>query len=302
MVGRRENLPRRETEPPQFDLSDIQGNVLRGYTMPAAAYVFLRVLDPAKACRLLQRTLSMVMTAEAWDTPPQRALNVALSYPCLQKLQLDPSILASFPEVFREGMAARAERLGDVGPSAPEHWDFGDFDVLVTVYAADSDALLAALAETLATDTEGGVDPFYIQLAQDRPTGQDHFGFFDGVSQPALTGSGVKGRPGDGQPDGGGGWRDVAVGEVLHGYPDEDGTLPAAPAEPFDANGTFVVVRKLQTDVAAFRRFLLESDYPGGPDLLAAKLLGRWPDGTPLELSPDRPDPAISGDPAMINN
>ena len=32
-------------------------------------------------------------------------------------------------------------------------------------------------------------------------------------------------------------------------------------------------------------------DYPGGPELLAAKIVGRWPDGTPLALSPDGPDP-----------
>ncbi|MGC3994192.1 MAG: Dyp-type peroxidase [Propionicimonas sp.] len=302
MLGRPENLPRRRTEPPRFDLSDIQGNVLRGYTLPACAYVFVRILDIGKACRLLERTLSMVMTAEPWDAPPDRALNVAVGYSALVKLGLDPTVLASFPEVFRDGMASRAERLGDLGPSAPEGWEIPDFDFMVTVYAKDLETLKGALDEVIATDVEGGVDPVYIQLAQDRPTGQDHFGNFDGVSQPALAGSGVLGRPGDGQPDGAGGWRDVAVGEVLLGYEDEDGTLPAAPAEPFDRNGTFVVVRKLRMDVAAYRRFLEDAHFPGGPDLLAAKLLGRWPDGTPLASSASRPDPALVADPARINN
>ncbi|MDQ7993309.1 MAG: Dyp-type peroxidase [Propionicimonas sp.] len=302
MLGRPENLPHRATEPPRFDLSDIQGNVLRGYTLPACAYVFVRILDIAKACRLLERTLPMVMTAEPWTTPPLRAMNVAVSYSALQKLGLDPTVLASFPDVFREGMRARAQRLGDRGPSAPENWEIPDFDFMVTVYAQDLANLQVALDEVIATDVEAGVDPVFIQLALDRPTAQDHFGNFDGVSQPALTGSGVIGRPGDGQPDGDGGWRDVAVGEVLLGYEDEDGTLPAAPAEPFDRNGTFVVVRKLATDVAAYRRFLASTNYPGGPDLLAAKLLGRWPDGTPLALSPERPDPATVADPGQVNN
>lgn len=302
MLGRPENLPRRRTEPPEFDLSDIQGNVLRGYTLPACAYLFVRILDVPKACRLLERTLSMVVTAEPWVTPPKRAMNVAVGYSALQKLGLDPTILASFPEVFRQGMRARAERLGDRGPSAPENWDIPDFDFMVTVYAQDLENLQIAVSEVIATDVEGGVDPVYIQLAQDRPTGQDQFGFFDGVSQPALLGAGVVGRPGDGQPDGNGGWRDLAVGEVLLGYEDEDGTLPAAPADPFDRNGTFVVVRKLQTHVAAFRQFLASANYPGGPDALAAKLLGRWPDGTPLALSPDHPDPSLVSDPSRINN
>ncbi len=302
MLGRAENLPHRATEPPQFDLSDIQGNVLRGYTLPACAYVFVRILDIAKACRLLERTLPMVMTAETWDSPPERAMNVAVGYSALVKLGLDPEILASFPPVFREGMKARAEHLGDRGPSAPEHWDIPDFDFMVTVYARDLSVLETALAEVIATDVEGGVDPVYIQLALDRPTAEDHFGNFDGVSQPALGGSGVVGRPGDGQPDGNGGWRDVAVGEVLLGYHDEDGDLPAAPAQPFDRNGTFVVVRKLHTHVAAYREFLASANYPGGPEQLAAKILGRWPDGTPLALSPDHPDPSLVRDPAKVNN
>ena len=61
-----------------------------------------------------------------------------------------------------------------------------------------------------------------------------------------------------------------------------------------------MVYRKLQMDVAAFRRFVAEQGerYPGGPELLAAKIVGRWPDGTPLERSPDRPDPALAADPA----
>ena len=70
----------------------------------------------------------------------------------------------------------------------------------------------------------------------------------------------------------------------------------AAPAAPFDRNGTFVVYRKLAMDVAAFRRFVAGAGYPGGPDLLAAKLVGRWPDGTPLVRSPERPDPALAAE------
>ena len=55
------------------------------------------------------------------------------------------TMLASFPDEFREGMAARAERLGDRGPSAPEHWEpglgTGEAHVLVTVYAVDDERL-----------------------------------------------------------------------------------------------------------------------------------------------------------------
>jgi Dyp-type peroxidase family len=41
--------------------------------------------------------------------------------------------------------------------------------------------------------------------------------------------------------------------------------------------------------------------YPGGEELLAAKIVGRWRDGTPLASSPDRPDPALAADPVRNN-
>ena len=60
----------------------------------------------------------------------------------------------------------------------------------------------------------------------------------------------------------------------------------------------------MHMDVALFRRFMEEAgaNYPGGPGLLAAKIVGRWPDGTPLSLSPDRPDPAVAGNPERVND
>ncbi len=177
-------------------------------------------------------------------------------------------------------MAARAEQLGDRGPSAPEHWEAGlgtgDAHVLVTVYAVDVDHLRAALAEILGADSEHAVELVHLQRAESLAGGRDHFGFFDGIAQPALIGSGVTPRPGDGQPDGKGGWRGLATGEVLLGYRDEDGTLPVAPVAPFERNGTFVVYRKLAMHVGAFRSYIAAEGerYPGGPRELAAKIVG----------------------------
>jgi Dyp-type peroxidase family len=308
-LGRRANLPRRRLENAEFDLSDIQGNVLRGYTYPCAAYLFLRIDDPQKARALMAWMLLQISTAEPWqDGPPATALHVALTYSGLQAVGVAQEILDSFPEEFRDGMAARAERLGDRGPSAPEHWEpglgKGEAHVLVTVYAVDDERLETARMALKTVGAEGAVTVIHEQRAAALEGGKDHFGFFDGIAQPALEGSGVVSRPGDGQPDGGGKWRDVAVGEFLLGHVDEDGTMPAAPAEPFDRNGTFMVYRKLSMDVAAFRRFLEAegAKYPGGPEMLGAKIVGRWQDGTPLELSLDAPDPEIAADPSRIND
>jgi Dyp-type peroxidase family len=283
--------------------------VLRGYTYPTAAYLFLRIDDVEQARALMTRMLPQVATAEPWagDGPPT-ALHVAFTYAGLAALGLPAELLDSFPDEFRAGMAARAARLGDRGPSAPSNWEpglgTGEAHVLVTVYAVGNEQLDAARAALKRVGAEGAVTVIHEQRAEILEGGRDHFGFFDGIAQPAIEGSGVTARPGDGRPAGGGRWRTVATGEFLHGYEDEDAGLPDAPAPPLHRNGTFMVYRKLHMHVAAFRRFVSETGrrYPGGPEMLAAKIVGRWPDGTPVAVSPDRPDPAVAADPARIND
>jgi Dyp-type peroxidase family len=100
------------------------------------------------------------------------------------------------------------------------------------------------------------------------------------------------------------GWRDLAVGEFVLGHPDSEGVVPTVPALGWARNGSFVVIRKLHQDVAAFRR-LVDGAGPhvaGGAERLAAQIVGRWPDGTPLARSPGCPDPSIANDPGQVND
>jgi Dyp-type peroxidase family len=63
-------------------------------------------------------------------------------------------------------------------------------------------------------------------------------------------------------------------------------------------NGSFVALRKLHERVAAFRQFLAANAASAADaELLAAKLVGRWPSGAPLALAPERDDPALAADP-----
>ena len=100
-------------------------------------------------------------------------------------------------------------------------------------------------------------------------------------------------------------WAPLATGELLLGYADEAGELPVAPVPHLlAANGTFMVYRKLHQNLATFRDYLDKQAalLRGGKEKLAAKFIGRWRDGTPLELSPDTPDPAIAQDPNRSTN
>jgi Dyp-type peroxidase family len=109
---------------------------------------------------------------------------------------------------------------------------------------------------------------------------------------------------------------------VLLGYPNGYGFLPVSPVIPesddpaavlppfpgnelpglkdFGHNGSFLVYRKLAQDVAGFWSYILEQsrNADGIPDpevmkLIASKMVGRWPSGAPLTLTPERDDPAM---------
>ncbi len=134
---------------------------------------------------------------------------------------------------------------------------------------------------------------------------KEHFGYSDGFGNPDFIGVERKSQPGQGKLTKDGKWAPLATGELLLGYADEAGELPVAPIPHLVGNnGSFLVYRKLHQNVASFRRYLEEHGrrYAGGKEKLAAKFVGRWRDGTPVELSPEKPDPSLVNDPAQSTN
>jgi Dyp-type peroxidase family len=284
-----------------LDLPRIQGFVVRGYKLPFARYLFLSIGDADRAAAWIAEISEDVLTAAPWDDKPASGVNVAFSYAGLRALALPDASLAGFPEEFRQGMAARASLLGDYGDSAPTNWEGGfgtpDVQVLVMISAIHDEALQAHDARLRASiERSGGLRIVYEDVGAALPGGVEHFGYSDGFAQPSIEGSGVAPAPGQGAPSGDGEWRPIRAGEFILGYPDEEGALPVAPVPvELSINGSFLVYRKLYQDVVSFRRRLAESAalYPGGEEQLAAKIVGRWRDGTPVALSPTAPDSAL---------
>jgi Dyp-type peroxidase family len=289
------------------ELDDLQGNILRAYRFPMARHLFVRIGDPAAGRAWLGGQAARVTAAVPWTgRGPGTTTNLAFTYAGLAALGVAPGVLASFPAVFREGMAARAGILGDAGPSAPDHWHpglgRGQAHVLVSVYAQDDAVLARAIADVHAgVESTEGASVVHERETRELAGSREHFGFDDGFGQPAVTS--VADPTARGVRDLFG-WRSLPVGEFVLGYRDDEGGLPAAPTGGLGRNATYLVYREYVQDVVGFRRFLASAAAAVGEDeeWVGAHIIGRWRDGTPLALSPDGPDPRISGDRVRIND
>jgi Dyp-type peroxidase family len=301
----------------KLNATDIQGFVLRGYNLPVARYLFLRLEGAERGRALVSRLLSQITTGQRWDGgKPQSTLNIGFTFGGLQQLELPLATLITFPVEFQQGMRHRAELLGDTGVNSPSHWDLvwreDHVHVWLGINGQSVEALDACQAAVLATlhETSGatvvGVQDAAAEVVDGKPTTSEHFGFTDGFGNPDYLGVERGSQPGQGKLlDDGKTWAPLATGELLLGYADEAGELPVAPVPHLlAANGTFMVYRKLHQNLATFRTWLDRQSalYGGGKEKLAAKLIGRWRDGTPIELSPDRPDPSIAQDPNRSTN
>ena len=303
------------------NLHDIQDNVVAPILMRYGRHIFVKFNDGAKG-RAWLRILLKRVNARQQEHGTRFTVNIGFTHEGLKALGLSQPSLDSFPEAFRVGMRGRAPFVGDVGPHAPEHWEGGLGGPNIHAMGwirTDSDegreeATGIILAEMEAT---GGVEVRFVQdtmaLAHENGIGSEgqHFGYADPISQPPIEGAAVPSYPGDGVLEPDGTWRPVKPGEFLLGYEDEVGPDGAQTPDPFELrrNGTYLVFRKLYQDVAAFRRYLATaakglygSDDHHHQELVAAKIMGRWRSGCPLDLSPEEDDPVIAADPQRRNN
>jgi Dyp-type peroxidase family len=286
-----------------LELDDIQSPVLRNRPLPYfGAFLLLRIDDPTQGRELLRRLAPEVVSAANWQKPADKVgISVALTFQGLKALGVPQASLESFSPEFKEGMAARAEAIGDLGESAPSNWEkplgTQDVHVVLAVVSGEETALehRLDLARTRQHDLPGVSIIHRLDTAM-LPGVRTHFGYRDGVSNPLIEGSGSLGLPGQGPA--------IKAGEFILGYRDELGHLPPMPQpEVLGRNGTYVAFRKVHTHVAEFRKYLhANAKSPEEEELLQAKFLGRWPSGAPLVLAPERDDPELAADPHRNND
>ncbi len=285
------------------DEATVQGNILTGYgQMVHGRLLFLQFVDPANGAEFLESFSPTTQNVQNART----AENIGLTFAGLETLGL-ASLLEEFPKEFRDGMDSRAPMLGDVGPNHPTSWlppiaDGWTPDASassppprVLLSTIDAVVMLQATAEGAVWSDERVAefrgDPrvrlLAVQRLKRRPpvdgVFREPFGFRDGLSQPVPRASGFSGLRRD----------EVALGELLLGYPNEDDETQTYSHRRVFKNASFMAMRKFEQKVDAFDAFVEQSVKPyaghlagaigeSPADILKGKIMGRLPDGTSL--------------------
>ncbi|MGY0196785.1 hypothetical protein ACWA7J_17090 [Leptothrix sp. BB-4] len=278
----------------------------RGYAkVRAARHLVLRVRDPGttdgpkvlRAIRnLTDRQGPLCEPADALDPPVSLtnrdgAIDLGFTLDGLRRLGVRAEWLeraAGRSEAFRQGAAARAARVGDIGASAPERWEAWatsrQADLVISLHGRDAGRLDALLTRIRALP---GFNAAFVELAcltanslrlkgardDDDTPGPEHFGFLDGISRPMFFAR-PHGEAGLGHHP-----HRVALGELLLGHVNDFGANPwdfrdlrlqgpeippdapdpnqepnrsLAEASDFFRGGSFCALRKMRQDVAVF--------------------------------------------------
>jgi Dyp-type peroxidase family len=300
--------------PINVPLNEVQGIILRGYEpLESARFLLLEVRDAALARGWLGVLSGEVTSAQV--RPTDEAVNIAFTWEGLQVLGLPESAGTGFSRELQEGMDTdhRQRVLGDTGRDrSPDQWQWGNrndkrLHVLLLLYARDETRLAELSTAHVARLEAAGLGVRY-RFDTIRLKGRkEHFGFRDGIAQPAIEG--VNKSPPAGEPPSPN--NTIRTGEMLLGYPDGYDKLPISPGVPapdgkalldFGANGSYLVFRQLKQDVQNFWGFVDQAtrqpnqgpgEHEAARALLAAKMVGRWPGGAPLAVNPKTDDPKL---------
>jgi len=302
------------------ELNDVQGIIIKGYDkLKAATFLLLEIHDSTLTKKWIAEQLPDITKASTSTKTFDTAIHIAFTYSGVAALEVAPEALKTFPPEFIEGMVTehRSRMLGDQDDSAPDKWNWGgtekDFysiHVLLMLYAVDKTSLQTLYVEQKAKLDTAGLKLLYQLDTNKLPNEKEHFGFRDGIAQPVIGGTNQTSNSDANM---------INPGEFLFGYQNEyekymfsptvspehdpSNMLPAdknnAALKDLGRNGSMLVFRQLEQNVKAFWNMVdhaakekTEQNDPTTPEYLASKMLGRWPDGSPLTKCPVQPDPA----------
>jgi Dyp-type peroxidase family len=276
-------------------------------------------------------------------------VNIAFSFDGL-KILAGPYEANKFRDrSFKTGLVGRSVKLGDPRDvddleGSPKNWVVGgpnnpSIHVMLIIASDEREDMLAeverieeslyAFRECTGDHHSSCAHVIFKEEGANLPppfSGHEHFGFLDGVSQPAIRGRisrdphdvfTLRQNPKD-RDQGKPGQDLLWPGEFVFGYPGQDAHKPVsqpgvvADTGPIWArNGSFLVFRRLRQDVFALHKFMKSvSDHfnvpnpqvSSGARMIGSSLVGRWPSGAPVERVPDDDDFKLSNDDCANNH
>ncbi|KAG9102514.1 hypothetical protein FRC07_010218 [Ceratobasidium sp. 392] len=297
-----------------IDVENVQGDVILGFPKKKQEFVFFVIKDSAKFKAIIPSlkittTGDVIQAREAIaatkrDQPGNLVslplLNIAFSRNGLDALGIQDNLGDS---VFSAGQLADAGDLGDEGKTTDSKFDPNweqafktRIDVMLNVAGESWVSVNNKITETVKAFGDS-IRVVYNLKCSVRPgaeKGHEHFGWEDGISNPAVRGIGT---PLPGQ-------RVIAPGIIVTG---KTGDVVKRPAWGFD--GSFLAFRQLNQLVPEFHDFLEQNpvhidglDRKQGSELQGARLVGRWKSGAPIQLCPLKDDPELAKDPQRNNN
>ncbi|CAI6334160.1 unnamed protein product [Periconia digitata] len=305
-----------------FSLANVQGDVLFGLPKQTEKFLFFQINDVDGFRTNFGNVIPLITTAEQTSgniseirQTKQRiglaanegdgetvhpavvtvsGVNIAFSAKGLSKIGLVDEV--GDPE-FQKGQRADAEELGDEGTgsgsSYEPKWESQFLQEIhgVALIAGDShesvDEKVQSVKEILST-TITELHSITGDVRPDSQRGHEHFGYKDGISQPAVDGVDTP-KPGQ---------MSVDQGTALFGR----GVDANTDRPDWTLDGSIMVFRKLAQQVPELDKFLLDTaGSQEGADLMGARFVGRWKSGAPLMITPTADDPAL-GDDASKNN
>jgi Dyp-type peroxidase family len=309
-----------------LELDDIQGDVIIGLQKHAECFIFFKIADRAAFKRNVRLNIVKRMTSARLAQQRDQAiardrssglgtgnpfigLNLGFTHNGLTQLlgagrpMLEPS--------FERGADHHATiaALHDPEPSAwCRRFTSDRIDGVFLIAGRDQQRVSAFSRLLLGDLLEHSIEVVYSETGTTRPgkeRGREHFGFHDGISQPGIRGRSA-GRPDAVMP----GQDLLWPGEFVLGYPgqhpkdpDKPGPIGRLPA-PWTRNGSYMVFRRLKQLVPEFHRFVASQAARLGmyPELLASRMVGRWPSGAPMVLAPREDNARLGADPKRNND
>jgi Dyp-type peroxidase family len=311
------------TPAPTLDFTNIQGDVLQGLPKKYETFLFFDITNPTQF-RYRLKAIIPYITTTAQALADQDAINehkskrkegllklvgtnIAFSQSGLTLLGItddlkDPLFTAG---QLADASASFAEQgLGDpgvvTGTKTDPAWEpafkktihgciliTGESKHTIAERLKELENILVGTFKTIIK-VEGNVRP-------GAESGHEHFGFQDGLSQPAVIG-----------------FRQPFTGEaptepgviLLNEQGDGITTRPA-----WAKDSSFLVFRKLQQFVPEFNEFLAKNPIPDkgltpaqGSELLGARLVGRWKSGAPIDRDPKADNLVDAADPNKRND